>query len=173
MAEPFSERLRNKANDIWQAQHCHPFVRGIADGTLSLERFKFWVRQDYVFLIDYARLLALAMARSPDLPTMTRFAKLVTATLDTEMSLHRAYAAEFGISSEELEGELPAPKTRAYTIFCCGSQRWAILPDSWRLCYPACGDSLKSVGAWPASLAPPTRATPSGSTCTPRRNSPS
>jgi thiaminase (transcriptional activator TenA) len=117
MAEPFSERLRNKANHIWQAQHCHPFVRGIADGTLSLERFKFWVRQDYVFLIDYARLLALAMARSPDLPTMTRFAKLVTATLDTEMSLHRAYAAEFGISSEELEGELPAPKTGAYTNF--------------------------------------------------------
>ena len=155
MAEPFSERLRNKANDIWQAQHCHPFVRGIADGTLSLERFKFWVRQDYVFLIDYARLLALAVARSPDLPTMTRFAKLVTATLDTEMSLHRAYAAEFGISSEELEGELPHRRPGPTRIFCCGSQRWAILPDSWRLCYPACGDSLKSVGAWPASLAPP------------------
>jgi len=40
-------------------------VRGIGDGTLGLERFKFWLRQDYVFLIEYARLLALAAARSP------------------------------------------------------------------------------------------------------------
>ena len=59
MAERFTERLRQKAAGIWEAQHQHPFVRGIGDGTLDLERFKFWLRQDYVFLIEYARLLAL------------------------------------------------------------------------------------------------------------------
>jgi len=51
MAERFTERLRQKAAGVWEAQHQHPFVRGIGDGTLSLERFKFWLRQDYVFLI--------------------------------------------------------------------------------------------------------------------------
>src|SRR6266581_3489728 len=103
MAERFSERLRKKAGGIWEAQHAHPFVRGIGEGTVGLERFKFWVRQDYVFLIEYARLLALAAARSPD--------------LQTEMSLHRSYAAEFGISHEELEGEPATPTTKAYTDF--------------------------------------------------------
>ena len=117
MAERFSERLRKKAGGIWEAQHAHPFVRGIGEGTVGLERFKFWVRQDYVFLIEYARLLALAAARSPDLRTMTRFAQLATETLQTEMSLHRSYAAEFGISHEELEGEPAAPTTKAYTDF--------------------------------------------------------
>ena len=110
MAERFTERLRQKAAAIWEAQHQHPFVRGIGDGTLSLERFKFWLRQDYVFLIEYARLLALAAARSPDLETMTRFATLLK-------DLHRAYAAEFRISREELEQELPAPTTRGYSDF--------------------------------------------------------
>ena len=71
MAERLTRRLRQKAAGIWEAQHQHPFVRGIGDGTLSLERFKFWLRQDYVFLIEYARLLALAAARSPELETMT------------------------------------------------------------------------------------------------------
>ena len=113
MAAPFSERLRKKADDIWEAQHRHPFVRGIADGTLSLDRFKFWVRQDYLFLIDYARLLALAVARSPDLQTMSRFTELVTATLQTEMKLHRSFAGEFGISPQELEREPVAPKMLA------------------------------------------------------------
>ena len=117
MAERFSECLRKKAGGIWEAQHAHPFVRGIGEGTVGLERFKFWVRQDYVFLIEYARLLALAAARSPDLRTMTRFAQLATETLQTEMSLHRSYAAEFGISHEELEGEPATPTTKAYTDF--------------------------------------------------------
>jgi len=117
MTEQFTDELYRKAASIWEAQIQHPFVRGIGDGTLSLDRFKFWLRQDYAFLIEYGRLLALAAARSPDLETMTRFATLLKETVETEMNLHRAYAAEFEISREELEGELPAPTTRAYTDF--------------------------------------------------------
>jgi len=117
MTERFTDKLHRKASSIWEAQLQHPFVRGIGDGTLSLERFKFWLRQDYVFLIEYARLLALAAARSPDLETMVRFATLLKETVETEMNLHRAYAAEFEICLQELEGEAPAPTTRAYTDF--------------------------------------------------------
>ena len=90
MAERFTERLRRRVEPIWEAQHQHPFVRGVGAGTLELERFQVWVRQDYLFLIDYGRLLALAAARSPDLETMTRFAELLAATLQTEMGLHRS-----------------------------------------------------------------------------------
>jgi thiaminase (transcriptional activator TenA) len=117
MPERFSDRLRRSAASIWEAQHQHPFVRGIGDGKLDLEKFKFWLRQDYVFLLEYSRLLGLAAARSPDVETMTRFAGLLAETLETEMSLHRAYADEFGISHEELEREQFAPATRAYTDF--------------------------------------------------------
>src|SRR5439155_11580244 len=81
------------------------------------ENFKFWVRQDYLFLIDYARLLAMAVVKAPDLPTMRRFADLVQATLNVEMELHQAYAAGFGITPEELEAKTKAPTTQAYTDF--------------------------------------------------------
>jgi thiaminase/transcriptional activator TenA len=117
MAERFTDHLRRKVNGIWEAQHQHPVVRGIGDGTLGVERFKFWLRQDYIFLIEYARVLALAAARSPDLETMSRFATLLKETLETEMNLHRDYAATFEISREDLEREMPAPTTRAYTDF--------------------------------------------------------
>ncbi|MGH3990814.1 MAG: hypothetical protein ACRDTZ_26380, partial [Pseudonocardiaceae bacterium] len=76
-----SADLRTAAGEIWDAQHRHPFVRGIGDGTLDLERFRFWIRQDYLFLIEYSRLLALATARAPDVDTMRRFADLVHETL--------------------------------------------------------------------------------------------
>ena len=117
MTERFTERLRQQGAGIWDAQHRHPFVRGIGDGTLELEKFKFWLRQDYVFLTEYARLLGLAAARSPDLETMIRFASFLKETVETEMNLHRAYAAEFHISPEDLERESPAPTTRGYSDF--------------------------------------------------------
>jgi thiaminase/transcriptional activator TenA len=117
MTERFTARLRHQSIEIWEAQHQHPFVCGIGDGTLGLEKFKFWLRQDYVFLSEYARLLALAAARSPDLKTMNRFATLLKETVETEMNLHREYAAEFDVSPEELERETPAPTTRAYSDF--------------------------------------------------------
>lgn len=142
MAERFTDYLRRLADPIWEAQHAHPFVRGIGDGTLDLERFRFWVRQDYLFLIDYARLFAVAAARAPDLATMTTFAELLHATLKTEMALHRAYAAEFGIAAEELEREQKAPTTQAYTDFLLRTATLddfaalaaALLPCMWGFC---------------------------------------
>lgn len=117
MDESFTKRLHSLAEPILEAQYEHPFVRGIADGTLDLERFKFWIRQDYLFLVDYARLLALAIVRAPGLPAMRHFADLAQSTLNVEMELHRSYAAEFGITEQELEKEEKAPTTRGYTDF--------------------------------------------------------
>ena len=117
MAEPFSARLRTAAASVWEAQHEHPFIRGIGDGSLDIARFRHWVRQDYRFLIEYARMLATASARAPSLEAMTKLAQLTNETLNTEMALHRSYAAEFGISEEELEREEMSPTCRAYTDF--------------------------------------------------------
>lgn len=113
----YSDELRSMAGGIWEAQHAHPFVRGIGDGTLEVERFTHFVRQDYVYLIDYARLLALAAARAPELTWMRRFAELAGATLGTEMDMHREFAAALGITAEELGYERATPTTRAYTDF--------------------------------------------------------
>ena len=115
--ERFTDHLRRVVEPIWAAQHAHPFVRGIGDGTLPLDPFAYWVRQDYLFLVEYARLFGLGAARAPDLETMIRFADLLQTTVRTEMELHRGYAAQFGIGSDELEREAMAPTTRGYTDF--------------------------------------------------------
>ena len=105
------------AGGIWEAQHAHPFVQGIGDGTLDAERFRHFVRQDYVYLIEYARLLSLAAARAPELAWMRRFAELAASTLGTEMDMHREFAAAWGIAPEELQYERATATTRAYTDF--------------------------------------------------------
>ncbi|HLW59397.1 MAG TPA: thiaminase II [bacterium] len=93
----------------------HPFVRGLSDGTLPEDRFQFYLRQDYVFLIHYCRVLALAAARAPDLGVAARLADLLVQTLNTEMDLHRQCAWKAGIAPEALDDTEPAPTTVAYT----------------------------------------------------------
>lgn len=123
--------LRAASADVWDAQHAHPFVRGIGDGTLDEARFRFYVRQDYRFLIDYGRLLALGAARAPRLEQMRRFAALAQGVLETEMALHLGFAQRWGISAEELEAEPPAPATRGYCDFLL---RTSALGDFAELC---------------------------------------
>jgi thiaminase/transcriptional activator TenA len=114
---PFSEELRAAAAAIWQAQHDHPFVRGLGDGTLPAACFRYWLKQDYRFLIEYCRVFAFAAGRAPDLATLTRLSELLHATATGEMELHRRAAAEFGITAAELEASEMGPTTRAYTDF--------------------------------------------------------
>jgi thiaminase/transcriptional activator TenA len=151
----FVDDLRGGAAGVWEAQHAHPFVRGIGDGTLAVERFAHYVRQDYLFLVEYARAFALGAARAPDLATMRRFAELAQATLGEEMELHRSFAREFAISEAELEAERPAPTTQAYTDFLVrtaalgdlGELAAALLPCMWG--YAEIGQRLAAAGAPP------------------------
>lgn len=111
----FSMELRTLAEPIWQKEMEHPFVRGLVTGELPLETFQYYLRQDYVYLIAFSQVYALAAAKAHDLATMGEFAHLLQATLHDEMDLHRKYAAEFGISREELEATVPSPTAYAYT----------------------------------------------------------
>ena len=113
----YTDELRSLAGGIWEAQHAHPFVQGIGDGTLDAERFRHFVRQDYVYQIEYARLLSLAAARAPQLAWMRRFAELAGATLGSEMEMRRELAAAWGITAEELGYERATATTRAYADF--------------------------------------------------------
>lgn len=115
--ERFSSCLRRLADPIWSAQLDHPFVRGIGDGTLEPAIFGNWLRQDYLYLIDYCRAFAFAAARAPDLATMQAFSTLLSETLGAEMDLHRSYVAEFGISIDELERTETHPTTQGYVDF--------------------------------------------------------
>ena len=112
-----SDRLRKKADPVWEKILGHPFVRGLGDGSLPRDKFTFFLRQDYLFLIEYSRVLAIASAKAPDLAGMTRFAELMHATLTVEMELHRSYCAGFGITSEQLERTRIAPATSAYARY--------------------------------------------------------
>lgn len=111
----FARELQTRFAPLFAEVQAHPFVTGIGDGTLSLDRFRFYTEQDYVFLMEYSRVLALAVAKGRELAGMGQFAELLHATLNVEMALHRGYAAKFGITTADLARVTAAPTTYAYT----------------------------------------------------------
>ncbi len=113
----FTDRLRERVHPIWERTHRHPFVTGLGNGSLHPKSFAFYMKQDYLFLIEYAKLFAIASAKAYDLETSARFAALQEATLHSEMALHRQYAERFGISATELEATEPAFAMIAYTSY--------------------------------------------------------
>jgi len=113
----FTDRLFENAKPIWEKNHNHPFVQEIGKGTLSEERFIYYMKQDYVYLVDYSKLFAVGVQKSLDLEMMQSFSKTLNDTIHFEMDLHRAFAAEFGISNEELEATEPTPTNLAYTRY--------------------------------------------------------
>ncbi|KIL47197.1 thiaminase II [Jeotgalibacillus soli] len=135
----FSQQLHEKLQPIWRQNHHHPFVAEMGEGTLDPEKFRFFMVQDYLYLIDYAKLFAIGAVKAKDIETMGRFARLLDSTMNEEMSLHRQYAKKFGISEEELENAKPSPTTLAYTHYMMGVAHngsiadlvAAVLPCMW------------------------------------------
>ena len=141
----FAEDLFSHARPIWDAQLAHPFVTGMGDGSLPVARFKHWVAQDYLYLKDYARLFAWAVAKADRLESMGWFAAVLHLTLNTEMALHREYAQRCGVTAAELETESAWPTTRAYADFLIRTAAdgdmadlvAALLPCAWGYVYIA------------------------------------
>src|SRR5690606_34194742 len=100
---PCTAELFAATKPIFDAHLQLPFVRGLGDGSLEVERFKNWVRQDYLYLKEYSRIFAWGVTKALDLETMGWYAKVLDLTLNVEMGLHRTYAERFGITTEELE----------------------------------------------------------------------
>jgi thiaminase/transcriptional activator TenA len=111
----FSAQIRQEADAIWQASFDHPFVTGIADGSLPLECFRYYVLQDAYYLSVFAQAQALGAAKASDLETSKRLAIHVQGTYEAELSLHENFSKRLNITEEERQQFKPAPTAYAYT----------------------------------------------------------
>jgi thiaminase/transcriptional activator TenA len=109
--------LRNACRPDWQAYVQHDFVRRLGDGTLEEGAFRHYLKQDYLFLIHFARAYALAAYKSRSLADLRQAFDGLKAILDVELELHVGYCRDWGISEEELARLPEARATLAYTRY--------------------------------------------------------
>lgn len=111
-----TEKLLAETSEIWNAYNEHPFVLGIQNGTLSQEKFRRYIVQDYLYLRDYAKVFAIGAAKAKDLDIANLFAKYIPV-MNGEMNVHTGYLARLGVTQEEIDAAAPSLSNLSYTSY--------------------------------------------------------
>jgi len=113
----FTKELWAAMEPIYDAIVAHPFVRGLTDGRLSREAFRFYVVQDALYLREFARALSVAAARAPADDWIIMFNEHAANALRVERALHEGFFREFGLTPEAVAATPLAPVNQAYTSY--------------------------------------------------------
>ena len=111
------EDLRKSCQTEWRDYIEHSFVKQLGDASLAPEAFQHYLKQDYLFLVQFARAFALAAYKSPTLLDLRQAKEGLQAIVDVELDLHISYCKEWGISEAELANLPEARATLAYTRY--------------------------------------------------------
>jgi thiaminase/transcriptional activator TenA len=114
MAEKFSARLRRRSQRIWRAIEGHSFLLELHAGTLPMNRFTYFILQDYVYLLDFAQVLCQGGAKSPDLETLELFCRHALGAVEVERTFHASFGKTLGLSRKQLNAVPKGPITQAY-----------------------------------------------------------
>jgi thiaminase/transcriptional activator TenA len=113
----FTKELWAAMEPIYAAILAHPFVRGLTDGSLSRESFRFYVVQDALYLREFARALSVAAARAPADDWIIMFNEHAATALRVERALHEGFFQQFGLTPEAVAATPLAPVNQAYTSY--------------------------------------------------------
>ncbi|MDV3349412.1 TenA family protein [Leptolyngbyaceae cyanobacterium CCMR0082] len=108
-----SSKLWQDHLDLANESLAHPFVQGIADGTLPQKTFAYYVGQDAFFLEAFARAYSIAAAKAPTWQSFNVFHDLAAGVL-SELKLHQSYAQTWHVDLTQVS---PGKATRQYTDF--------------------------------------------------------
>ncbi|PKB84362.1 MAG: thiaminase II [SAR202 cluster bacterium Io17-Chloro-G9] len=133
----FSEQLRIEVEPIWTRIFKHPFLREIKDGTLPLEKFQYYLGQDYLYLEGFGRTVALTLAKAPDSNLMEELSHRVMTPI--ERPLHHKLLSEAGLSMDDVRRGTRSPTNTAYvnhmlttaSMYGLGPAAASLLPCPW------------------------------------------
>jgi thiaminase/transcriptional activator TenA len=136
-----SDRFRAGCAAIWDGLHAHPFIRELAAGTLPLEKFRFFVEQNLLYLPEYARTMAIGASKAEDLETMALYSADLANVLESELPENRELLRRvLELGADDRGGSAcMAPANVAYTGFLVSTATQggpleimaAIVPCTW------------------------------------------
>lgn len=109
----WSQQVWQQAQPIYQAILDHPFVAELAAGTLSRQRFMFYISQDSIYVGNYCRVLLHIASRLADSNHRKAFIDFAADGIAVEQSLHESYLADDSIA----RSTQPSPACLLYTSF--------------------------------------------------------
>ena len=143
----FTDRLWREIVPVYSKTLSHPYLKGLADGSLARAKFDFYLQQDSHYLRAFAQALNVIASKAPREEWAITLTKHSIEALEVERALHKSL-----LGSKKMPAEL-APSNYAYTshllaiahrgTFAEGLA--AVLPCYW--IYWEVGKELKRAGS--------------------------
>ena len=128
----FTDELWEEIAPIKKAIDQGQFVRGLGDGSLSQDKFNYYMVQDALYLAAYAKVLAGLATFAHDPDDMVFWAEASANSIKVERELHASHV-------DVMAAATPSPTCRAYSDFLAaqlasgeyGIVAAAVLPCFW------------------------------------------
>jgi thiaminase/transcriptional activator TenA len=117
MGQTFTKELWQEIIPVYESIIHHPFIKGLTDGSLSEESFKFYVIQDALYLREFARSLSIAAAKAPEDDWIIMFNEHSAGALKVERALHDSFFRDFHLRKKDIVNTTLAPTNLAYTSY--------------------------------------------------------
>ncbi len=95
------QKLIEENSKIWDSYLHHSFVKKLEEGSLAMENFLFYLKQDYIYLIQYAKCYALLALNANNAKELHFAMKFQNSILQGELELHKSIL-KLGIESSKL-----------------------------------------------------------------------
>ena len=113
--EDYYSIIRDEIKNYFVIQSKKPFWQEMLKGTLSDEVYTYWVKVDYVYLVNFSKILALGISKGETLEEMKIMNDYLNWILNEEMMIHIEHAKKIGISETELFNCEMGPIKYSYT----------------------------------------------------------
>ena len=135
--------LYEAAQDLWGEAADKPFVREMALGTLDEKRFRNYMIQDYLYLLDYIDILSFVRSQTGDECLRKFLQSVIKETENETYRVHIPHMRKIGVSDAEIEGAVRVPVISEYTGYMREQTRehgvlaglTALLQCSWLYAY--------------------------------------
>lgn len=98
----FTDRLYAGVTDLWCEASDKPFVQEMAEGTLDEGRFRNYMIQDYLYLLEYIDTLRLIFDLAEDEELRDFLQAVISETENETYRVHLPHMRKIGVSDEEI-----------------------------------------------------------------------
>lgn len=112
------QQLIQRHSNSWEQAIIHPFLKACQSGEIKLQQFNTWLVQDYLFVVEFTRLLAIALANAP----VNHFDVLLGGLSAIKDELNW-----FQLKAEERNLDLNIPKQQTCQAYCQYMQQVATM----------------------------------------------
>ena len=112
-----SERLREDADAIWKQILNHPFVVELYTGVLPAEKFRFYVLQDYNYLVNNMKNLGVLSSKAESIVAMREMLEIAHLEATSEFESYKKLLGNLGYTIDDALSTEPAQTNTSYGNF--------------------------------------------------------